>query len=363
MKKVLVVYGTRPEFIKLYPLIKELQKEELEVITLNTGQHKEMLDQLMSSFKMKSDYNLKIMDKCDGLVDILTKSLEGIDKVIKKESPDLILVHGDTSATLAGSIAGFYNKIKVGHVEAGLRTYDKYSPFPEEVNRQITGIIADFHFTPTERTKENLINEGKDKDSIFVVGNTAIDTLKYTINENYENDLMDWIGEDKLVLVTIHRRENLEVLEEMYEGINDLAKEYKDCKFLYPVHLNPIIQSMAKKKLKEDNIKLIDPLQTIDFHNLMNKAYLILTDSGGIQEEAPSLGKPVLVLRNITERPEGVEAGTLKLVGTNKFDIIKETKEILENRNLYKEMSNIKNPYGQGDTSKQIVKIIKKKLI
>lgn len=359
MKNIMFIFGTRPEYIKVFPIIKKIQKNKnLTAILVNTGQHKEMLNDLISLSKIKVDYDLEIMDKSNGLTDILTNSLTGIEGVIKKEKPDMILVHGDTSATLAGSIQAFYNKIPLGHVEAGLRTHSKYSPFPEEGNRQITGVLADLHFTPTETSKSYLLSEGKIKESVFVVGNTAIDTLKYTIKDEYEHEVLRWVGESKFILLTAHRRENIDQMQDIFEAINEIAQKHKEYKVIYPVHLNPLIQEMSRKYLVEDNIKLIPPLGTIDFHNIMNKAHIILTDSGGVQEEAPSLGKPVLVLRDTTERPEGVEVGTLKLIGIKKENIINETELLINNKNEYNKMSAKQNPYGIGNSAEQIVEII-----
>lgn len=359
MKKIMFIFGTRPEFIKIYPVIKEIEKNDnFKSILVNTGQHKEMLTDLLKNFNIKCDYNLDIMNKCNGLTDILVESLSGISKVIEKDKPDMILVHGDTSATLAGSIQSYYNKIPLGHIEAGLRTYDKFSPFPEEINRQLTGIVADLHFTPTKTTEDNLLSEGKKDSSVFVVGNTAIDMLKYTISDKYNHEIFNWVDNQKIILLTAHRRENLDQLKNIFEAINQIALKNTEYKIIYPVHLNPYIQKLSKELLTSDNIKLILPLDTVDFHNIMNKSHLILTDSGGIQEEAPSLGKPVLVLRDTTERPEGVEAGTLKLIGTNKDVIIQEVEEILNNEKLYESMTKIQNPYGDGTTSEKIMNII-----
>lgn len=355
------IFGTRPEFIKVFPIIKKVEESAtLHPILVNTGQHREMLDNLLTEFAIKPDYDLKIMEKSNGLTDILTNSLQGINPIIEKEQPDLILVHGDTSATLAGSIQALYHQTPLGHIEAGLRTYNKYSPFPEEMNRQITGVIADLNFTPTTKTREYLLSEGKDPNSIFVVGNSAIDTLQYTVTENYNHPILEWAGDKKIVLITAHRRENIEQMAEMFRTLNKLALEYIDYRFVYPVHLNPLIQTLTKQHLTAENVRLIPPLETVDFHNIMSHSYLILTDSGGIQEEAPSLGKPVLVLRDTTERPEGVEAGTLKLIGTSSDAIIANTRLLLDNEVEYKKMAGTKNPYGNGDTAEQIVKIIEK---
>lgn len=361
MEKLMFIFGTRPEFIKLYPVIKEAQNRNKEVIIVNTGQHLEMVNDLLSYFKMEVDYDLKIMNRCNGLTDIVTTSISELDPIIKKENPDLVLVHGDTAATLAGSLASYFNQTKVGHIEAGLRTYNKYSPFPEEMNRQITGVIADYHFAPTEDAKHKLLVESKDEDSIFVVGNSAIDMLKYTINEDFKHPILDKVGDKQIILVTAHRRENLDIMNNLFMAINEIANKYEeDYEIVYPIHFNPQIRSKANLYLTAKNINVIEPLDPIAFHNIMKQSKLILTDSGGIQEEAPSLGKPVLVLRDTTERPEGVEAGTLKLVGTDKQLIVNETYNLLDNQAAYEQMQEVKNPYGDGTTSKQILDIIEK---
>lgn len=359
MKKVMFIFGTRPEFIKVFPIIKEMESSNsIKPVIVSTGQHREMLDVLLDEFGIKLDYDLAIMEKSNGLTDILVNSLTGLDQVIKEVKPDMILVHGDTSATLAGSIQAFYNRIPLGHIEAGLRTYDLSSPFPEEGNRQVTGVLADLHFAPTETSKQHLLSEGKPEERIFVVGNSSIDMLNYTINADYKHELDEWLGQSKMILITAHRRENLGQMTEMFEAINHLAEIYPDFKFLYPVHLNPQIQKISKELLTVENIKLTMPLETKAFHNIMNRAHIILTDSGGIQEEASSLGKPVLVMRNTTERPEGVAAGTLKLIGTKKQSIIDNVTELIENETIYNQMAETTNPYGTGDTSKQIRSII-----
>lgn len=354
MKKLMFVFGTRPELIKIYPVIMEAQKRKLDVTIVNTGQHKQMVEGLIKKLNVKVDYNLEIMDKCTCLSEITAHSILGLEKILKNETPDVIFVHGDTSATLSASLVGYYHQIKVAHIEAGLRTHNKYSPFPEEINRKITGVIADFHFAPTENSKRNLNNEGI-LGNIFVVGNSAIDMFKYTLNSEFSHELFN---KEKIILVTIHRRENLSVLKEIFKAISDLANKYTDYKFIYPIHLNPIIRKMADELLNHENIHIIEPVDVFDFHNFLMKSCMIITDSGGIQEEAPSLGKPVIVVRNDTERPEGVEAGTLKLVGTSKENIIKETSKILDSKELYDAMANIANPYGDGNTSKYILDII-----
>lgn len=363
--KVMTIFGTRPEAIKMAPLVKELEsREEIESIVCVTAQHRQMLDQVLKVFNIKPDYDLNIMKKGQTLVDITTKALESIDRVIKEVKPHIVLVHGDTTTTLAGSIAAFYNKVKVGHVEAGLRTYDKYSPYPEEVNRQITGIISDIHFAPTEVAKQNLIKEGKSSESIYVTGNTAIDALKTTIQDKYNHKVIESLGSDKMILLTAHRRENIgENMSNMFRAIKRIIDEFKDVQVVYPIHLNPLVRETANKIFgNNDRVKLIEPLEVFDFHNFLNKAYIIMTDSGGIQEEAPSLGKPVLVLRDTTERPEGIEAGTLKLVGVEEENIYNLTKELLSNKDMYNSMAKASNPYGDGNASKYIVDNIIKEL-
>lgn len=359
--KVMTIFGTRPEAIKMAPLVKELKsREEIECCVCVTAQHRKMLDQVLDTFNITPDYDLDIMKEGQTLSDITSKALIGLEKVIKEYKPNIVLVHGDTTTTFAGSLAAYYCQVDVGHVEAGLRTWDKYSPFPEEMNRQMVGVIADMHFAPTKNSKKTLLEEGKKEENIFVTGNTAIDALKTTINKKYNNDILNWVGNNRLILITAHRRENLgEPMREMFKAIKRIVDEFSDVRVIYPVHLNPKVRQVANEILGHDEkIKLIEPLEVIDFHNFMNKAYLILTDSGGIQEEAPSLGKPVLVLRNTTERPEGIEAGTLKLAGTNEEKIYNLTKELLENKEIYNSMSKASNPYGDGNASKKITDII-----
>ncbi len=358
MKKLMFIFGTRPEFIKIYPVILEAKKQGNEVLVINTGQHREMVDQLVDYFKLKIDYNLEIMDKVSNLGEIVGKSLLGLNKIISSENPDIVLVHGDTAATISGSLAAFYNQKKIAHIEAGLRTFDKYSPFPEEINRKMVGTVADYHFAPTNETAQNLKKEGNNE-NIHIVGNSAIDMLEYTIKENYYHPIMDFMSEKKIILLTAHRRENIDKLDEIFKAINEIAKKYENShKIIYPIHLNPVIRRKANEVITQDNIKIIEPLDTVDFHNIMNVSDLILTDSGGIQEEAPSLGKPVLVLRDTTERPEGVKAGSLKLIGTKSEDIIEEVINLLDNPENYKKMATVVNPYGDGTTSKQIIDII-----
>ena len=361
MIKVMTIFGTRPEAIKMAPLVKELDsRKEIKSIVCVTAQHREMLDQVLSIFKIKPDYDLNIMKQGQSLSEITSRVLLGLEEVIKKEEPNIILVHGDTTTTFAGALAAFYNKVDIGHVEAGLRTYDKYSPFPEEANRIMVDRITDMYFAPTEVSKNNLLKENIDESKIYVTGNTAIDAMKYTINNNYKNSLFDWIGDSKLILLTAHRRENLgEPMYNIFKAVKRLVNDNNDIKVIYPIHLNPLVRKIANEVFEDnDRIKLIEPLEVVDFHNFINKSYLILTDSGGIQEEAPSLGKPVLVLRDTTERPEGITAGTLKLVGTNEDDIYNEATILLNNKNEYDKMSKASNPYGDGNTSKYIVDAI-----
>lgn len=365
MKKVMLVFGTRPEAIKMCPLVKELKsRENINTVVCVTGQHREMLKQVLDCFEVEPDYNLDIMQDRQTLFDVTINIISKIKPVLEKEMPDLILVHGDTSTTFVTSLCAFYMQIPVGHVEAGLRTNNIYSPFPEEFNRQATGIIAKYHFAPTEMAKQNLLREGKSEENIYITGNTAIDALKTTVKQNYKNELFDWIGNNRLVLLTAHRRENLgKPLENMFTAIKKVIDEYDDVKVIYPIHKNPIVRETANKIFGNDEkIKLIEPLEVLDFHNFLAKSYLILTDSGGIQEEAPSLGKPVLVMRDTTERPEGIKAGTLKLVGTNIDTIYKNMKLLLDDQVEYKKMSMASNPYGDGTASKKIADIIAKTL-
>ena len=359
--KVMTIFGTRPEAIKMAPLVKELEiREEIESIVCVTAQHRQMLDQVLDTFNIQPNYDLNIMKQGQTLVDITTRVLQSLSEVISQVKPDIVLVHGDTTTTLAGSLAAFYNKVSVGHVEAGLRTYDKYSPFPEEVNRQVTGVIADMHFAPTEVAKNNLLKEGKAKDTIYITGNTAIDALKTTVKDGYYHEIFDKIGNDKMILLTAHRRENLgKPMKCMFRAIKRIVEDFENIQVVYPVHLNPLVREAANDVLGNNSkVHLIEPLEVLDFHNFLNKSYIIMTDSGGIQEEAPSLGKPVLVLRDTTERPEGVSAGTLKLVGTDEDIIYNLTKELLTNKNEYEKMSKSSNPYGDGLASKYIVDAI-----
>lgn len=359
--KVMIVFGTRPEAIKMAPLVKELEsRKEIESIVCVTAQHRQMLDQVLDTFNINPDYDLNIMKQGQTLVDITTRALQSLDAVIKKIKPDIVLVHGDTTTTLVGSLAAFYNKVAVGHVEAGLRTYDKYSPYPEEINRQVTGVIADMHFAPTENSKKNLLKESKKEDTIYVTGNTAIDALKTTVKENYTHEVIEKLGNDKMILLTAHRRENLgENMKSMFKAIKRIVDEFEDIQVVYPIHLNPLVRDTANEIFGVcEKIHLIEPLEVLDFHNFLNKSYIIMTDSGGIQEEAPSLGKPVLVLRDTTERPEGIDAGTLKLAGVEEETIYNMTKELLTNQSVYDSMSKACNPYGDGNASKHIVDAI-----
>ena len=358
---VVTIFGTRPEAIKMAPLVKELKtRSEINCIVCVTAQHRQMLDQVLEVFDISPDYDLDIMEKGQTLAGITTKALNGIDKVIKEVEPDIILVHGDTSTTFAGALAAFYNQVSIGHVEAGLRTWNKYSPYPEEMNRQMVSVLADMHFAPTENSRRTLLQEGHNEEDVFVTGNTAIDALKTTIRCTYSHDLFKWIGEDRLILLTAHRRENLgEPMRGMFKAVKKIVEEFDDVKVIYPIHMNPKVREIANEILGEtDKIKLVEPLGVIDFHNFMNKAYLIMTDSGGIQEEAPSLGKPVLVLRDTTERPEGIDACTLKLAGIGEDTIYSLTKELLLDSSKYSEMSNATNPYGDGTASQKIADAI-----
>lgn len=361
MIKVMTVFGTRPEAIKMAPLVKELKsRKQIECIVCVTAQHRQMLDQVLEVFDITPDYDLNIMKQGQTLADITSRALTGLQEVILKEKPNIVLVHGDTTTTFAGALASFYAQTDIGHVEAGLRTWDKYSPYPEEMNRQMVGVLADMHFAPTENSKKSLLSEGKSQENIFVTGNTAIDALSTTVKQNYSHEVFTWLGDSKLILLTAHRRENLgEPMRHMFRAIKRIVQEFPDVKVVYPVHLNPRVREVADEILgNDDRIKLIEPLEVIDFHNFIAKSHIILTDSGGIQEEAPSLGKPVLVLRDTTERPEGIAAGTLKLVGTNEETIYNETKKLLTDKDEYEKMSKASNPYGDGKASQRIVDAI-----
>ncbi|WP_206424116.1 non-hydrolyzing UDP-N-acetylglucosamine 2-epimerase [Vaginisenegalia massiliensis] len=363
MKKIMVSFGTRPEAIKMCPLVKELKsREDVELVVCVTGQHKEMLQQVLDAFDVVPDYNLAIMKSQQTLFDVTINILDKMKEVLIKEKPDIVLVHGDTSTTFVSSLACFYLQIPVGHVEAGLRTYNIYSPFPEEFNRQAVGLVAKYNFAPTETSKQNLLNEGKDANSIFVTGNTAIDALSTTVRKDYSHEYLEWAADSKLILITAHRRENLgEPMRAMFRAINRIIMENPDTKAIYPIHMNPIVRKVADEVFgNNDRIKIIEPLEVVDFHNFMANSYLILTDSGGIQEEAPGLGIPVLVMRDTTERPEGIAAGTLKLVGTDENRIYEAFDELLNNNEIYEKMSRASNPYGDGTASKQIADILLK---
>lgn len=362
MIKVISIFGTRPEAIKMAPLVKELEKrKEIESIVVVTAQHRQMLDSVLETFNIKPDYDLNIMKQGQTLGDITTRALTGLEEVIKKEKPDIVLVHGDTTTTFAGALAAFYNGTSIGHVEAGLRTYDKYSPYPEEMNRQMVDCMTDMYFAPTLMSKENLLKEGKDESKIYVTGNTAIDAMATTVDENYTHPELEWIkSNEKMILLTAHRRENLgEPMRNIFKAVKKITDEFNDVKVIYPIHLNPKVREIANEIFDgDDKVHLIEPLEVFDFHNFQNKSYIILTDSGGIQEEAPSLGKPVLVLRDTTERPEGIKAGTLKLVGTDEETIYNETKKLLTDKKEYEKMSKASNPYGDGHSSEKIVDAI-----
>lgn len=365
MKKVMLIFGTRPEAIKMCPLVNELKsRKELQTIVCVTGQHRQMLDQVLEVFRVVPDYDLSIMKDRQTLFDVTINILDKIKVVLEKERPNIVLVHGDTTTTFVSALAAFYLQIPVGHVEAGLRTYDIYSPYPEEFNRQATGIISKFNFAPTELSKNNLLKEGKDPATVYVTGNTAIDALKTTVRENYYNKELAWAQGSRLIMLTAHRRENLgEPLYHMFRAIRRIVDEFEDIKVIYPIHMNPVVRKTAGEILgDEDRIHIIEPLEVIDFHNFISRAYLILTDSGGIQEEAPSLGKPVLVMRDTTERPEGIAAGTLKLVGTNEETIYREFKQLLMNKAEYSKMSQASNPYGDGFACKRIADVLVKEL-
>ena len=365
MKKIMVVFGTRPEAIKMCPLVNELKSRE-NIITkvCVTGQHRQMLDQVLEAFSVEPDYDLSIMKDKQTLFDITTNILNRIRDVLETEKPDVVLVHGDTSTTFVTALACYYLQIPVGHVEAGLRTYNIYSPYPEEFNREAVGIISQYNFAPTEVSKDNLLREGKRPETIFVTGNTVIDALKTTVREDYSNPELDWAADSRLILLTAHRRENLgEPMHSMFRAIRRIVDETPDVKVIYPIHMNPLVRKAADEELgNSDRIRLIEPLDVLDFHNFMSRSYLILTDSGGIQEEAPSLGKPVLVMRDTTERPEGIAAGTLKLVGTDEEVIYSEFKKLLTDKEEYEKMSKASNPYGDGLACKRIADVLVKDL-
>ena len=365
MKKVMLVFGTRPEAIKMCPLVNELKtRKQLETVVCVTGQHRQMLDQVLEAFQVEPDYDLSIMKDRQTLFDVATNILNKIKEVLEKEKPNVVLVHGDTSTTFVTALACFYLQIPVGHVEAGLRTYNIYSPYPEEFNRQAVSIISQFNFAPTELSKNNLLKEGKKEETIFVTGNTAIDALKTTVREDYTHPDLEWVSDSRLIMITAHRRENLgEPMKHMFRAIRRVMDEHPDVKAIYPIHMNPVVREIADSILGDDErIRIIEPLEVLDFHNFLNRSYMILTDSGGIQEEAPSLGKPVLVMRDTTERPEGIAAGTLKLVGTEEETIYQNFKSLLENKDEYEKMSKASNPYGDGFACKRIADILEEKL-
>ncbi|MES9682888.1 UDP-N-acetylglucosamine 2-epimerase (non-hydrolyzing) [Gottfriedia acidiceleris] len=360
--KVMTIFGTRPEAIKMAPLVLELAKypEQIESIVTVTAQHRQMLDQVLEIFEITPDYDLNIMKDRQTLIDVTTRGLEGLNKIMQDVKPDIVLVHGDTTTTFIASLAAFYNQIAIGHVEAGLRTWDKYSPYPEEMNRQLTGVMADLHFAPTTKSAQNLMAENKKEETIFITGNTAIDALKTTVKEEYTHPVLETVGNDRLVLMTAHRRENLgEPMRNMFKAIKRLVEKHDDIQVVYPVHMNPVVREIANEILGDDKrIHLIEPLDVIDFHNFASRSHLILTDSGGVQEEAPSLGVPVLVLRDTTERPEGIEAGTLKLAGTDEEVIFSLADELLSNEEAHAKMAKASNPYGDGEASRRIVEAI-----
>lgn len=361
MKKVMLVFGTRPEAIKMCPLVNELKAhKEFKVVVCVTGQHKQMLEQVLQAFNIRPDYDLSIMKDKQTLFDITTNILNSIKAVLEEVNPDIVLVHGDTSTTFVTALACFYLQIPVGHVEAGLRTYNIFSPYPEEFNRQAVSIISQYNFAPTELSKQNLVKEGRDPDSIYVTGNTAIDALKTTVRKDYDHSELEWANDSRLILITAHRRENLgEPMHNMFRAIRHVMDEHKDVKAIYPIHMNPVVRKAAEEELSGcDRVHIIEPLDVLDFHNFMARSYLILTDSGGIQEEAPSLGKPVLVMRDTTERPEGIKAGTLKLVGTSEQAIYENFGNLLNNKAEYEKMAHASNPYGDGRACERIAKIL-----
>ncbi|BDZ80933.1 non-hydrolyzing UDP-N-acetylglucosamine 2-epimerase [Claveliimonas bilis] len=361
MKIVMLVFGTRPEAIKMCPLVNELKKREgIKTVVCVTGQHRQMLDQVLAVFKVVPDYDLSIMKNRQTLFDVTTNILNKIEEVLDEVRPDVVLVHGDTTTTFVTALACFYKQVSVGHVEAGLRTYDIFSPYPEEFNRQAVSIISKYNFAPTQRSADNLIREGKNPESIYITGNTAIDALKTTVLNEFKHEVLEWAKGSKLIVITAHRRENLgEPMHHMFRAIRRIIEEHPDVKAVYPIHMNPLVRQAAEEELSGcDRIRIIEPLEVIEFHNLLSRSYLILTDSGGIQEEAPSLGKPVLVMRDTTERPEGIAAGTLKLVGTDEEVIYQNFKELLENQHCYNAMAYATNPYGDGKTSQRIADIL-----
>lgn len=360
-KKVLVIFGTRPEAIKMAPLVHELKKyPQLQPIVCVTAQHREMLDQVLSIFQIEPEYDLNIMQSRQTLTDVTVRALQGLEKVMGEVQPDMVLVHGDTTTTFVASLAAFYQKVAIGHVEAGLRTQNKYSPYPEELNRQLTGVMADLHFAPTEQAAGNLLAEQKPVDAVFITGNTVIDALKTTVKDDYHHPVLDKTAGKKMVLMTAHRRENHgEPMKRIFRAVYRLVEEHEDIAVVYPVHLNPVVQEAAAEILgSHERIHLIDPLDAVDFHNLMSRSHLILTDSGGIQEEAPAFGIPVLVLRDTTERPDGIEAGTLKLAGTDEDRVYQLADQLLRDAGEYQRMARSVNPYGDGEASRRIAEAI-----
>lgn len=369
MKKIMLVFGTRPEAIKMCPLVRELKKRKtLETLVCVTGQHRQMLDQVLQAFEVTPDYDLAIMKENQTLFDVTTGILNAIKAVLEECEPDVVLVHGDTSTTFVTALACFYKQIPVGHVEAGLRTHNIYSPYPEEFNREAVSLIAQYHFAPTAQAAENLLGEGKDKGKVWITGNTAIDAMKLTVREAYSHPELEWAADSRLILITAHRRENLgEPMHHMFRAIRRVMEEHPDVKAIYPIHMNPQVRRTADEVFgdqaadgREERMHIIEPLDVLDFHNFMKHSYLILTDSGGIQEEAPSLGKPVLVMRDTTERPEGIEAGTLRLVGTNEDTIYEEFSRLLNDREAYDRMACASNPYGDGHACERIADILEK---
>jgi UDP-N-acetylglucosamine 2-epimerase (non-hydrolysing) len=361
MKTIMLVFGTRPEAIKMCPLVNELKsRENIKTIVCVTGQHRQMLDQVLKTFEVEPDYDLSIMKDRQTLFDVTCNILTNIKPVLEEVKPDVVLVHGDTSTTFATALACFYQQIPVGHVEAGLRTYDIFSPYPEEFNRQAVSIISQYNFAPTQMSRDNLLRAGYKEDSIYVTGNTAIDALKTTVREDYAHPELDWAKGSRLIMITAHRRENLgQPMHHMFRAIRRIIDEHPDVKAIYPIHMNPVVREAAQQELGDcDRVHIIEPLDVLDFHNFLARSYLIITDSGGIQEEAPSLGKPVLVMRDTTERPEGIEAGTLKLVGTDEEVIYKAFKTLLEDKVEYDKMSHASNPYGDGHASRRIAEIL-----
>lgn len=364
MKKIMLVFGTRPEAIKMCPLVNELKKREsIQTVVCVTGQHRQMLDQVLNTFNIVPDYDLSIMKNQQTLFDITTNILNGIKAVLEKEEPDIVLVHGDTSTTFVTALACFYLRIPIGHVEAGLRTNNIYSPFPEEFNRQAVGIVAQYNFAPTQMAADNLIKEGKDPEKIFITGNTVIDAMKFTVKDGYKHPELEWIGDGKMIFITAHRRENLgKPMHSMFRAIRRVLDEHPECKAVYPIHMNPIVRKAAEEELGDcKQIHIIDPIEVVDCHNFEARCHLCLTDSGGIQEECPSYGRPVLVMRDTTERPEGVAAGTLRLVGTDEEVIYQNFKELLECQDSYNKMAHACNPYGDGNACKRIADILEGK--